>query len=602
LQSLAWKEKQMTPTHERLRWSLQDLFPGGVDDLEKVIAEIESCTREIEASRPQLSTELPVSEFLSLLRSKEHLKELAAQVGAYAYLNYAQNTQNPEALSLRDRVNLVLTEADNRTLFFSLWFRDLSTEAAGRYIAAAGELSYYLEAQRRFRPYTLSEAEEKVINLKDLNGIEGLVKVYEILTNSFKFRLEVDGELKTLTRDGLNQYYRHPSPQVRAATFQELYRVYGKNKNVLAQIYTSLVRDMRTEMVGLRGYASPISVRNLGNDLPDEVVDTLLAVCRQNTGLYQRYFRLKARLLGMPRLRRYDIYAPVAQADKAIDFEAAIQVVLSSFQQFSPQVAQAAARVFEQNHLDAEVRPGKRGGAFCYTVTPHYTPWVMVNFTGRIRDVSTLAHELGHAVHAMLAAGHSVLNYHAPLPLAETASVFAEMLLSDRLLREETDPAVQRDILMSILDDAYATVQRQAFISIFEQAAHDRIEAGCTSEDLARLYLENLSEQFGEAVELSDEFAWEWITIPHIFQSPFYPYAYSFGQLLVLALYQQYLDEGKPFLPRYLKILAYGGSAEPKTVLAEAGLDIASPEFWQGGFNVLQTYLERLEGILGGAQ
>jgi oligoendopeptidase F len=343
-------------------------------------------------------------------------------------------------------------------------------------------------------------------------------------------------------------------------------------------------------------------VRNLANNLPDEVVDALLGVCRQNTGLYQRYFQLKARLLGMNRLQRYDIYAPVELADKAISFEEGVQLVIESFQNFSPQIAQTAWRVFEQKHLDSEVRPGKRGGAFCYSVTPHYTPWVLVNFTNRLRDVSTLAHELGHAVHSMLASGHSVLNFRPPLPLAETASVFAEMLLSDRLLREEHDPLVQRDLLMSVLDDAYATVQRQAFISIFERAAHERIAAGCTSDDLAQLYMENLSEQFGEAVELSEEFAWEWTTIPHIYRSPFYPYAYSFGQLLVLALYQQYLSEGEAFLPRYLKVLSYGGSAEPKTVLAEAGLDITSPTFWQGGFDILQSYLNRLELIIGGAQ
>jgi oligoendopeptidase F len=589
-----------TPDHKR--WSLQDLLPGGPEDLEKAIGDIENCVHEIETYRPHLSAELPVEEFLELLHLKERLKELATQVGAYAYLQYAEDTQNPAALSLQDRINQVLTEVDNRALFFNLWFKDLSDEAARCYITAAGELSYYLESQRKFKPYTLSEAEEKIINLKDINGIEGLVKVYEILTNSFQFKLEVDGELKTLTRDGLNQYYRHSSAEVRAATFWELYRVYGEHKNVLAQIYTYLARDLRSEMIDLRGYTSPISVRNLGNDLPDAVVDTLLEVCRRNTGLYQRYFQLKAKLLGMHRLRRYDIYAPVAHAEKRIEFEAAAQLVLDSFRQFSPQIAQAASRVFEQNHLDSEARPGKRGGAFCYSVTPKHTPWVLVNFTGRIRDVSTLAHELGHAVHAILASGHSVLNYHAPLPLAETASVFAEMLLSDRLLHEETDPLVQRDLLMSILDDAYATVQRQAFISIFERAAHERIEAGCTSEELASLYLQNLTEQFGEAVEISEEFAWEWITIPHIYHSPFYPYAYSFGQLLVLALYQQYLSEGENFLPRYLKLLSLGGSAEPQVILAEAGLDITAPDFWQGGFDVLQSYLDRLEQIIGGAQ
>jgi oligoendopeptidase F len=258
--------------------------------------------------------------------------------------------------------------------------------------------------------------------------------------------------------------------------------------------------------------------------------------------------------------------------------------------------------VLEENHLDAEVRPGKRGGAFCYSVTPSFTPWMLVNFNRRLRDVTTLAHELGHAVHTILASDHSVLTFHAPTPLAETASVFAEMLVTDRLLREEPDPVVQRDLLVTILDDSYATVQRQAFISIFERSAYPRIAAGCTSEELAQDYLESLSEQFGDAVELSDEFAWEWTIIPHIYHSPFYPYAYSFGQLLVLALYQQYLSEGEAFVPRYVKLLSYGGSAAPMAILSEAGLDIASPSFWQGGFDVLQSKVDHLERIVGGSQ
>jgi oligoendopeptidase F len=438
--------------------------------------------------------------------------------------------------------------------------------------------------------------------LKDLHGSQALVKIYEIITNGFTFNLEVDGELKTLTRDGLARYYHHPLAEVRAATYAELYRVYGQNKTALAQIYSSLVSDWKVEAIELRGYSSPIAVRNLGNDLPDAAVDTLLKVCRKNSRLFQRYFKLKARLLGMERLRRYDIYAPIASSEKSIRLESAIPLILDSFQRFSPQVARAALQVIDQHHLDAKPRPGKRAGAFSYSVTPKLTPWVLVNYSGRLRDVTTLAHELGHSVHTILAGENSILTFHAPLPLAETASVFAEMLVTDRLLQAETDPAVQRDLLVTILDNAYATVQRQAFISIFEKDAHQRIAAGCTSEELAQQYMQGLSEQFGEAVALSDEFAWEWITIPHIYTSPFYTYAYSFGQLLVLALYRQYLSDGETFTPRYLQLLSYGGSAEPCTILAEAGLDIAAADFWQGGFDVLQSKLERLEGLAGDVQ
>ena len=590
----------MTLPTKTTGWSLQDLLPGGVEQLENNLDQIEACVQKIESYRKHLTDDLAQNDFLDLLHSVESLRELTAVVGGYTYLRYAENTQDSAALSLRDRIEQILTEVDNRTMFFSLWFKSLPDVTAGRYISIAGDLHYYLESLRRYKPYTLSEPEEKIINLKDVNGCQALVKIYEILTNGFTFNLEVDGKVKKLTRDGLTQYYHHPSAAVRAATYQELYRVYGENKTVLAQIYASLVRDWGSEGVGLRGYASPISMRNLGNDIPDLVVNTLFEVCRKNVGLFKRYFRLKARLLGMDRLRRYDIYAPIARSEKTLELDQAIPLVLDSFQQFSPQVANSALQVLESNHLDAQVRHGKRGGAFSYSVSTKFVPWVMTNYNGRIRDVTTLAHELGHSVHAMLASDHSVLTFHPPLPLAETASVFAEMLVTDRLLQEDSDPIVQRDLLMTILDDAYATAQRQAFISIFERDAHAKVAEGCTSDDLDRIYMQNLNEQFGDALELTDEFAWEWVTIPHIFSSPFYPYAYSFGQLLVLALYQQYQVEREAFVPRYLKLLSYGGSAEPKTILAEAGLNISSAEFWQGGFDILQSKLERLEQITGG--
>jgi len=271
---------------------------------------------------------------------------------------------------------------------------------------------------------------------------------------------------------------------------------------------------------------------------------------------------------------------------------------LSTFRNFSPHMEKQALRVFLEGHLDAQVRPGKRGGAFCYSVLPELTPWVMVNYNGRARDMATLAHELGHAVHGMQASSQPVMTFHASMPMAETASVFAEMLLNDRLLREESDFSVRRDLLMHAIDDAYATVQRQAYITLFERDAHRMLVENVPMEDLTKHYMANLEEQFGDAVELSDEFKWEWVSIPHIYNSPFYTYAYSFGQLLVLALYQQYKVQGQAFVPRYFKILSYGGSAAPAKVLEEAGIDISSPGFWQGGYDVLQSMVEELEEVI----
>ena len=243
------------------------------------------------------------------------------------------------------------------------------------------------------------------------------------------------------------------------------------------------------------------------------------------------------------------------------------------------------------------MRKGKRDGAFCATVVPDMTPWVLLNYQSRAEDVATMAHELGHAIHSMLASEHSLFTFHASLPLAETASTFGEMMLIDRLLAEESDENVRRDILFKQMDDAYATIMRQAFFALFERQAHDLIQQGASVDDLSGVYLENLKDQFGDAIEITEEFRWEWVSIPHIYQVPFYVYAYAFGQLLVLSLYQQFKAEGEAFKPRYLKVLTAGGADAPANILGEAGIDIARAEFWQGGFDVLADLVEQLEAI-----
>jgi len=582
------------------RWSLNDLLAEPVDQaLTENFSKLDQALAGFEAMRESLSPEISAREFKRVLEGMEAINTLTSRIEAYADLLLTEDTQNPTALNLRDRVSQVLTDSSNRMLFFDLWFKDLPNEVAKKLIGHSGDLRYFLEAMRQFTPFTLSELEEKMINVKDVNGIDALVNLYDMISNKFIFSLQMEGEVKSLTRDQLGAYFRHPSAEVRAVAYRELYRVYEENSALLAQIYLHRVRDWNAEAVEIRGYATPISARNLGNDLPDAIVDTLLDVCRRNVGIFQRYFQLKAGWLGIPsgKLSRYDIYAPLVEADKTFDYGEGRKLVMESFSKFSPQVANLAKRVFDEKHLDSESRPGKRGGAFCYAPLPDLTPWVMVNYEGRARDIATLAHELGHAVHNMLSGGHSIMTLHASLPLAETASVFAEMQLTELLLQQETDPAVRRDLLAYAIDDAYVTVIRQTYFTLFERDAYQLVDEGNSVEELTTAYMANLAEQFGDAVEISDEFKWEWLTVPHIFNVPFYTYAYGFGQLLVLALYQQYRLEGEAFVPKYLKILSYGGSESPMKILTEAGLDIASPAFWQGGFDFINNMIAELEKV-----
>jgi len=308
---------------------------------------------------------------------------------------------------------------------------------------------------------------------------------------------------------------------------------------------------------------------------------------------------LKAGLLNTKKLRRYDIYAPVTSSDKRYSYEQAVNLTLDCFAEFDPKLETLAQQVFRAGHVDSEARKGKQGGAFCSSADPALMPWVLLNYTGLARDVSTLAHEFGHAIHAMLAGHHNVFNFHSSLPLAETASTFSEMLLVDKLLELETDESVRRDILFAKVDDSYATIMRQVYFAIFERKAHEMVSKGTSADELSSAYMENLKSQFGDSLEIGDEFKWEWVSIPHIFYYPFYVYAYAFGQLLVFALYQQYKAEGAAFKPRYLELLSSGGSRSPDDILKRAGINMRDAAFWQGGFDVVSGMVDELEKLSG---
>ena len=585
-------------TFTQTKWSLDDLFPAfDSPELDATYKQLDEQVTAFEALRPNLSAEMDVEDFMEMLESSEKSTHLAHRLYSFAGLAFAADTQDQAAQSAMSRVEQFLADVENRTLFFSLWWKDLDSEAAERFMDVAGDYRYYLEEIRNFKPHTLTEAEEKIVNIKNITGSSALITLYDAITNRYVYKLEIDGETKEMTRGELMTYVRGADADLRAAAYQELYRVYAEDGTILGQMYQTRVRDWGNENVNLRKFANPISARNLGNDIPDEAVDTLLDVCEKNSDIFQRYFKLKAKHLGVEKLRRYDVYAPVVQSDKKYDFGKAADMVLESFETFSPKLATLAKRVFDDQHLDGEVRKGKRGGAFCWSVTPDMSPYVLLNYQGRADDVATMAHELGHAIHAMLAEHHNIFTFHSSLPLAETASTFAEMMLVDQLLKNETDESVRRDLLFRQVDDSYATIMRQAYFALFERQAHAMIKENASVDELAAAYMENLAKQFGDSLEISDEFKWEWVSIPHIYHTPFYVYAYAFGQLLVLSLYKQFKAEGDSFKPRYLKLLSAGGSQAPEKILTEAGINIRSAEFWQGGFDVIKELVEQLEAL-----
>ncbi|HSA60877.1 MAG TPA: M3 family oligoendopeptidase [Nitrospiraceae bacterium] len=586
--------RQSFPDH----WDLTHLVEDPVRRLDALLADLDAKVVQIEAARPQLTPSMSGGQLQALLKLSEAIAQGSSRLGAYAYLWFSEDTKNAEARSFKTRVEERLTSLNNRLLFFELWWQSVDEMNAARLMADAGDLRYHLETIRRFQPHTLSEPEEKIINLKNVTGRSAVHTLYDVVTNGLTFTLTVGGKKKVTNREGLMAYVRNQKASVRQAAYQELYRVFSGHRDLIGEIYKTLVNDWKSENLGLRHFSSPIAPRNLGNDVPDQAVDLLLSTCAKNADIFQTYFQLKAKICKIAPMTRYHLYAPHRTEAKKYRYSDAVAMVLEAYRGFSPRLADLAEQVFRDRHIDGPTRPGKLGGAYCYSVVPGLTPYVMLNYTGEARDIATMAHELGHAVHGMMARDHSVFTFHSTLPLAETASVFGERILSDALMSQERNKAVQQGLLLTQLDDIYATVLRQAYFVRFEKLAHQMVAEGATGDQLAEAYLGELKQQFGKAVKVPGEFQWEWLTIPHLFASPFYCYAYSFGNLLVLALYRMYKEQGAAFVPKYLDLLTTGGSQAPRNILGGVGVDMTSEAFWQSGFDTIRDMVAQLETTL----
>ena len=582
------------------RWDLSELTknPKG-SAFQKQIQELEKQARKFEKIKSKLDPKMSSKKFMGILQQVEEMSEKMSKIGGYASLLYSSDTQSDEATSLMTQMSKLGSEISNKILFFDLWWKTkVDKKNAKRLMEDTGELTEYLLHKRLFAKYALSEPEERIINTLDVTGISALVKLYDKITNAYEYKMKIGNKTQTMTREELTNYVRSTNPKIRETAYKTILTKYTENKGVIGEIYQNIVLNWRDEGIEIRGYKTPISMRNIGNDVDDKTIESLLSVCKKNSSVFQKFFVQKAKMLKMKKLRRYDLYAPAAAniKEKNYTYKKSVKLVFESLGKFSETLEEFARKVFNENHIDSSVRQGKRDGAFCSTISPKITPYVLVNFTGKSRDVFTLAHELGHAVHSQAAQDRSILVQDAPLPLAETASTFSELLLYDNLSDKISDDE-KKIVLSEKIDDLYATILRQSFFTIFEVDAHKQIGKGTTVDEISKTYLQNLKEQFGNSVSLSEDFAIEWSCIPHFYHTPFYCYAYSFGNLLALSLFQRYKKEGKDFVPSYINILAAGGSKKPERLLLEYGFDIRSPKFWQQGFDYVNEQVKALSSL-----
>jgi oligoendopeptidase F len=460
------------------------------------------------------------------------------------------------------------------------------------------EYRHYLEMLRRFKPHTLSEKEEQLLNQKHLTGSSAFEQLYQELTGSLRFKLTIDEEEHELTDGEVMALLRHPDRDLRERAFTTFLQTHANHSLVLTSVFNNILLDHKIDCE-LRHYDDVVMPTHLANEIAPQTVEAMMQTVEHHYPLAQEYFRLKARLLGVEKLKNTDLYAPIEAEAEKIPFAQARELIVTAFGRFSEPFAAIASDFFSQRWIDAEVRSGKRGGAFCAAFSPRHHPYVLCSYNGTSRDVSTVAHELGHGIHYSLSRRQNLFNYDAPLVLAETASVFAEIVLTRHLLSQTKNSAARRALLCDLLEEIYGTVFRQTALTRFEMVAHQQRRAGqLTAEDIGVLWLQEQEKLFGSSVEMISAYRWGWTYISHFIHSRFYCYSYSFGELLTLALFQRYLDEGAAFVPGYISLLESGGSQRPERALAHLGIDINQPEFWDQGFRVIEGFLDELQATL----
>jgi oligoendopeptidase F len=593
-----------TTSADGVRWDLTDLFSSHEDPA--IEATLTDCRARAEAFALRYRGCIEQSEGMTSQLVLEALKELETiyealnRVGSFAGLLYAADTSRPEYQELEQKVEQRSTEVKNLLFFFELeWLK--ADDAFVEKLLCDSVLkpyAHYLRALRRFRPHMLSEPEEKIINEKDTTGRSAFGRLFSEVTSSLSFALEKDGNQEEMNLSQILALLHEPDRALRQRAMDTLYHGLSQYGQVLAFTYDNLIQDHLT-MDRLRHYPNPMVQRHLVNEIDGAAVSTMMNVSEANYGLAHDYFRLKARLLGLPRLALHDQYAPLRKDVSPFTYRQAQRAISRAFETFTPVFREIAGEFFAANWIDAEVRKGKRGGAFCASPSPRLHPYILCNYTDNLRDVMTVAHELGHGVHGCLSRKQTYFNYDTPLTTAETASVFGEMLVFDYLLAQQKDSDAQIALLAGKIEDIFATVFRQNVLTRFEEAAFSaRKDKRLTAETLGSLWLDANAKYYGDAIEMPEGYRWGWSYIPHFIHSRFYCYSYVFGQLLVLALYRMYKDEGKSFVPKYLALLEAGGSDTPEALLEPLAVNIHDPEFWQKGFEEIRGLVKQLQALL----
>ncbi len=585
---------------EEITWDLSDLYDSIASPaIERDIEKCRALADKIASRYSDRVAELGPEELASAVAEIEEMYETAGKLSAYAYLNFATAVNSPEAGAFLQKIREVASELGRKVVFFELEWASLPDRQARELLSSSAldRYRHYLEAARRYRPYLLSRKEEELlaelgpVRRSSWNGLFEKVLAHEKFGPDQKTQEEILAELYS------------PDRERRKAAAAAMTKGLEDNIHVLTHTFNTVLADKMIED-RLRSYPSWISSMNLANELDDQTVDALTGAVSSRFATVARYYELKKRMLGVDELLDYDRYAPLPfMPEKTVSWQQCKEIVLRAYRKFSPLMADTAEHFFTENWIDAAVKPGKTSGAFAHPVTPSVHPYVLVNYTGNLRDVETVAHELGHGVHQVLAASRGYLNSDTPLTLAETASVFGEMLVFQDLMSGIDSPSARLGLAASKVESVFATVFRQIAMNRFEHAIHTwRREKGeLSSEQFGELWLDTQRAMFGNSVTLTSDYGVWWSYISHFIHAPGYVYAYAFGELLVLSLYNMYTtapeERKEEFVRRYIDLLSAGGSDTPYRLLEPFGIDLHDASFWRQGLDMIDRMVDQVEEL-----
>jgi oligoendopeptidase F len=582
---------------ENVQWDLSDLY-NSIDDpaLENDKKKVVEQAAEFASTYKENVADLDEEGMKQALQEYEELIETVGKIGSYAHLIWSTNTNKPEYGKLKQEASELSSKIHQKLVFFDVEWLNMDDEEAQKLIESDELEGYkhYLETSRRYKDHVLSEKEEQILSAKKVTGRSAWNRYFDETMGAARF--ELDGE--ELTQQEVLSKLHEPDRDLRKRAHASLTEAFEDHSRTLTFIFNTLLADKHTDDK-LRGYDSWISSRNLSNEIDDETVEVLVDSVTNNYDLVHRFYDLKRSLLGYDKLYDYDRYAPILESEKKIRWDEAQEMVLNSYSDFHSEMGIVTRKFFDNNWIDAAMKPGKRGGAYSASTVPSVHPYVFMNFDGKVRDVQTLAHELGHGIHQYLSREQGVLQADTPLTTAETASVFGEMLVFQKLMSELDDPKEKLSLLIGKIDDTIATVFRQVSMNRFEDAMHThRREKGeLTTEDFSKLWRETQEEVYGDSVTLTEEYNLWWSYIPHFLHTPGYVYAYAFGELLVLALYQEYTSSENGFSDKYIEMLRAGGSDWPENIVGKLGLDITQPDFWDNGLTAIKEMIKQAEEL-----